>query len=221
MTQRETEDFLQCINSCSLNELKYTGSMYTWWNGRIDEGCIFKRLDRVLVNDRFLNLMPESEVHHLIRIGSDHAPLYVMCNTSQEKIVRPFKFLNFWTKYQDFKKIVEENWQIQVEGSPFNVVHIKLKKLKGILTQWNKETFGNVFRKIATLEDIIKEKEIQLEIAPTEENREELNRVNAELKRYLKLEEAIWKQNAGLKWFTDGERNTNSFMSMSRVEEKG
>lgn len=59
------------------------------------------------------------------------------------------------------------------------------------------------------MEDIIKEKKIQ--IAPTKENREELNRVNAELKIYLKLEEAIWKQKAGLKWFTDGKRNTKFF----------
>ncbi|KAG5632048.1 hypothetical protein H5410_003765 [Solanum commersonii] len=46
VTQYETIDFAHCINSCSLNELKFIGSKYTWWNGRIEEDCIFKRLDR-------------------------------------------------------------------------------------------------------------------------------------------------------------------------------
>ncbi|KAK6773704.1 hypothetical protein RDI58_028942 [Solanum bulbocastanum] len=47
VTQNKTTDFIQCINTCALNELKFIGSCYTWWNGRIEEDCIFKRLDRV------------------------------------------------------------------------------------------------------------------------------------------------------------------------------
>ncbi|KAH0673683.1 hypothetical protein KY284_006574 [Solanum tuberosum] len=33
----ETIDFEQCLNSYALEELKFTGSKYTWWNGRIGE----------------------------------------------------------------------------------------------------------------------------------------------------------------------------------------
>ncbi|KAG5591653.1 hypothetical protein H5410_042167 [Solanum commersonii] len=47
VTQSETHNFIQCVNSCALTELRYMGSTYTWWNGRIKEDCIFKRLDRV------------------------------------------------------------------------------------------------------------------------------------------------------------------------------
>jgi len=79
----------------------------------------------------------------------------------------PFKFLNFWTKHVDFKKIVEKNWRNQVEGSPFTILHTKMRRLKTVLTQWSKETFGKFFQKIATLEDVIKGKEVQLELAPT------------------------------------------------------
>lgn len=48
MTQKEIIDFAIYISSCALNKLKFTGSSYTWWNGRIEEDCVFKRLDRVL-----------------------------------------------------------------------------------------------------------------------------------------------------------------------------
>lgn len=60
-TQQEEVDFAQCINNCALTE-NFTGSNFTWWNGRINEGCILKRLDRILVNFDFLEIFPCTEV---------------------------------------------------------------------------------------------------------------------------------------------------------------
>ncbi|KAK4706969.1 hypothetical protein R3W88_033479 [Solanum pinnatisectum] len=40
--QQEVVDFVQCINNCALTEIQFSGSVYTWWNGRIEEECIFK-----------------------------------------------------------------------------------------------------------------------------------------------------------------------------------
>lgn len=53
-TQQEAMDFAQCMNSCGLNEIPFSGSKCTWWNGRINNTCIFKRLDRVFVNQDLL-----------------------------------------------------------------------------------------------------------------------------------------------------------------------
>ncbi|XP_059288673.1 uncharacterized protein LOC132042062 [Lycium ferocissimum] len=46
----EYEDFAFCMNSCELSEVEFKGSPFTWWNGRAGHDCIFKRLDRILVN---------------------------------------------------------------------------------------------------------------------------------------------------------------------------
>lgn len=43
------------------------------------------------------------------------------------------------------------------------------------------------------------------------ENRETLNRANAELRKLLFLEEEFWKQNVGMTYFSDGDRNTKFF----------
>ncbi|WMV59326.1 hypothetical protein MTR67_052711 [Solanum verrucosum] len=211
VSQQEIVDFAHCISACSLNELKFVRSCYTWWNGRIENDCIFKRLDRVLGNNEFMQLLPNSEVHHLIRQGSDHALLHVICNDSREHVVKQFRFLNFWAKHNDFMKVVEESWAEEIKGSPFFIVHSKLKKLKKVLSQWSKSTFGDFFQKIATLEDLVKAKEVQLEISPTEENRGILSKAEAELKRYRHIEEEYWRQKAGMKWFKDGDRNTKFF----------
>ncbi|WMV47208.1 hypothetical protein MTR67_040593, partial [Solanum verrucosum] len=131
VTQLETIDFSQCISSCALNELNFTGSSYTWWNRRIEVECIFKRLYKVFGNDEFMNLLPSSEVHHLIRQGSDHAHLHVICNTSHEHVIKPFRFLNFWTKHESFKSIITDVWkEDKINDRPFMLVYSKMKRVK-------------------------------------------------------------------------------------------
>ncbi|XP_049364733.1 uncharacterized protein LOC125829561 [Solanum verrucosum] len=39
------EDFAFCVNSCGLFDINFSSSPFTWWNGRVDEECIFKRAD--------------------------------------------------------------------------------------------------------------------------------------------------------------------------------
>lgn len=117
--QQEVTDFALFISNCSLMELKFTWSIYTWWNGKIKDECIFKRLDRLLVNTDFLDSIPSSEVHYLIRERSDHALLHLICNTEGELVKKPFQFLNFWTKHNNFKEVVRQHWVTDFVGSPF------------------------------------------------------------------------------------------------------
>ncbi|KAH0672993.1 hypothetical protein KY290_025274 [Solanum tuberosum] len=153
----EAIEFALCISSYALTEVKLSGSKYTWWNGRIDEACIFKRLDRILVNALFTEELPSSEVHHLIRHGSDHAHLHMICDIEDEPV----------TKHHQFKEVVQQHWRIEFVGSPLLEVHAKLKRVKRALAKWSRDVFGNIFQQIATVEDLIKVKETQLEILPT------------------------------------------------------
>ncbi|KAH0770267.1 hypothetical protein KY290_014248 [Solanum tuberosum] len=212
-TINEAIDFASFISRNALSEVHFSGSKYTWWNSRIEEACIFKRLDRILVNQEFLDVFPASEVHHLIRQGSDHAPLHLSCNSVEVPIIKPFRFMNFWSRHQQFKKIVEDSWKIDFVGNPFFEFHSKLKNVKKALSAWSKEIFGNVFQQIATLEDIIKVREAQLQIHPSADNRAALSKVEAGLKNYLRLEEEFWRQKAGMKWFKEGGMNTKIFHS--------
>lgn len=118
VTQEETIDTISCINAYYLNELKFTRTVTL----DIEEECIFKRLERVFGNNEFMNTLQRNEVHHLIREGSDHAPLHVSCNNVHEQINRPFKFLNLRIKNNEFVKVVVESWKKEEQGSPFSVV---------------------------------------------------------------------------------------------------
>lgn len=68
-----------------------------------------------------------------------------------------------------------------------------MKWVKMESSKWCKKTFRNVFQKIATLENVIKVKEIKIEIAPTKSYRLELHKKDAELKKYKRIEEEFWK----------------------------
>lgn len=109
-------NFNQCISACALSEIRCMGSRFTWWNGRVEEYYIFKRLDRVMCNQNFWDFLLNYLVTHLIRQGSDHALLHLVCNSKLEIVVKPFKFLNYYTKHSDFKKIIKDNWRVHFKG---------------------------------------------------------------------------------------------------------
>ncbi|XP_075076623.1 uncharacterized protein LOC142163253 [Nicotiana tabacum] len=131
------DDFAFFVNSCGLFDQGYKGSPFTWWNGRSNIECIFKRLDRILVNLPFQNMMLTIEVEHLISTGSDHAPLLITYGEQTTNFVKPFRFLNFWTKHDTF-------------------MEPKLKKVKATLSKLSRDTFGDIFKQLAILEDIVR-----------------------------------------------------------------
>lgn len=63
----------------------------------------------MLYNQAFGDLFPSSRVTHFIRQGSNHATLYLVCNSEVEAVMKPFKFLSFWIKHPKFKKLVSNN----------------------------------------------------------------------------------------------------------------
>lgn len=124
-------------------------------NERIESKCIFKELDRVLVNQEFLDALLSSKVSHLNRKESNCAPLLVQCNLELDNVRKPFKFLNFWVRHPQFKEKVRESWHIDFIGNPFTEVHAKLKSLKKSLMEWSKMTYDKFFERVAILEDMI------------------------------------------------------------------
>ncbi|XP_009759123.1 uncharacterized protein [Nicotiana sylvestris] len=143
----EVDDFRHYINTCNLTDLGFKGSIFTWWNERSEEDCIFKRLDRCFGNNELQQTFPGLE----------------------------------------------------------------LKNLKQALSTWSRATYGDIFQKISSLEEVVLVHERQFEVNPTQMNRQRLQQVQAEMIKYLALEEEFWRQKAGMLWFKDGDRNSKFF----------
>ncbi|KAK3229961.1 hypothetical protein Dsin_001842 [Dipteronia sinensis] len=54
------EEFNDCLQSLELDDLRFSGFLHTWCNKR-SNGCISKKLDRVLVNIDWLVKFENSE----------------------------------------------------------------------------------------------------------------------------------------------------------------
>ncbi|XP_070008698.1 uncharacterized protein [Nicotiana sylvestris] len=156
VTLNKVDHFRHCMNTCNLFDLGFKGSIYTWWNGRAEEDCIFKRLDKCMANIDFQQMFPRIEVTHLPKTGSDHCPMLLKCNLESTVVKKSFRFLNFWTKHSTFKDVVNENWNADFEANPFTLFNHKMKKVKKGLSQWSKSTYGDIFKKISSLEEVVK-----------------------------------------------------------------
>lgn len=151
--------------------MQLRGSPFTWWNGRTGNDCIFERLDRMLINIEWQNLFSYSEVDHLPRTGSDHAPMLLNCENRISSQQKPFRFLKFWTEHETFKDVVRLNWDPSISSNPFLDFKRKIKKVKRALSIWSKETFGNIFQQLIIREEIARIKEKLFEETPSCENR--------------------------------------------------
>ncbi|XP_060170505.1 uncharacterized protein LOC132601442 [Lycium barbarum] len=216
---QEYKDFACCVNSCELSEVNFKGSPFTWCNGRINGECIFKRLDRMLVNDLFQSWFGQIEVDHLSRTGSDHAPLLLSCTDQTQTFIKTFKFLKFWTEHADFPYVVRQHWQGD-SADVFLAFKKKLKSVQSALSQWSKHTFGDIFKLLSIREEKVRIKEDLFEEFPTEGNRMILRRAQAELKKYMHYKEEFWRQKAGFDCFAEGDRNTRFFHNIVKGRRK-
>ncbi|XP_059292187.1 uncharacterized protein LOC132045622 [Lycium ferocissimum] len=211
---QDYEDFAFCINSCELFKTSFKANPFTWWNGRAGDDCIFERLDRIVINLQLQQWFGHIEVEHLSSTGSDHAPLLVSLGKEAQNFIKPFRFLKFWTKHKDFMDTVKLNWPEESEGNPFLVFRQKNKQVKGALSSWSREAFGNILKQLIIREDIVRIKDQLFKEDPSVENRTVVQLAQAKMKKHLHYEEEFWRQKSGYTWFAEGDRSTGFFQNL-------
>ena len=70
-----TEEFNAGILEAGLIPLPMQGEWFTWHNCSTSMRSLWKRLDRMLINDRWLARFPSAYYHSLTPRTSDHSPL--------------------------------------------------------------------------------------------------------------------------------------------------
>ncbi|XP_015159877.1 uncharacterized protein [Solanum tuberosum] len=213
---RKSLEFIALIEACGLMDLGFSGQKFTWSNNRGIHSRVWKRLDRAMVNDSWLEHMPQTTIIHLPSVGSDHCPLLMEMNIRSEEHIKYFKFLNCWADQPNFLNIVQACWDREQEGNSMWKFHQKLKRLACTLSKWSKGEFGDIFAKVKEYENRVKNAEESFIQNNSEENRTALHAINAEYIRFLKLEDSILKQKTQLQWFKEGDCNSKYFHSLLR-----
>ncbi|XP_011083377.1 uncharacterized protein LOC105165918 [Sesamum indicum] len=125
------EEFNYCIQNAGLLPLPMQGEWYTWHNCSVNPRNLWKRLDRMLINDTWIARFPTSAYLSLTPRTSDHSPL-VLCGDRQQQLGGMFRFDNYLTRSPKFIPSVQNVWKHEVVRVPMYAVTRKLKALKPI-----------------------------------------------------------------------------------------
>lgn len=136
----EAEYFNDCINDMCLIELPLLDRNFTWSNRRASP--TLERLDRVFINLRWDELLPNTTLSSLTRATSDHVPLRIDISTTIPNS-HVFHFENYWVHSPGFFETMASAWTCRTGNSNaaaaiaanLKAVRPALKKLeKNILT---------------------------------------------------------------------------------------
>ncbi|XP_027169406.1 uncharacterized protein LOC113769130 [Coffea eugenioides] len=210
----EGSDFLNFMAVAGVSDAGFSGSRYTWCNNRLGTERIWKRLDRLLLCGRALELPYQIMVQHLGRDRSDHAPLLLSVGTRVDNKPRPFRFLNIWTTHPSLLGVIKDCWAHPVNGSSLQILVLKLRNVKNALKLWSRTIFRDIFEGARSAERVVTEAETAYDLDPTEQRRSELHHARARLHRALVVEEGFWRQKTWVRWLSDGDRNTKYFHSL-------
>ncbi|XP_057808850.1 uncharacterized protein LOC131023324 [Salvia miltiorrhiza] len=133
-SSRDIQVFDNFIRGNELEEIRLQGRKFTWYQ---PQGLCKTKLDRFMVNDKWVSIWPNSKARGLPRSVLDHCPILM-----ETKVVdwgpKPFRFINAWMNHPNFDKIVEDSWQKSgISGWSCFVFKEKLKRLKEDLKRWN------------------------------------------------------------------------------------
>ncbi|KAL4279049.1 hypothetical protein GQ457_03G029200 [Hibiscus cannabinus] len=193
--------FCEFMNESGLIDMGFSGACFTWSRGNLSQ-----RLDRCLCNVAWYNFFASSEVHHLLRLGSDHRPILLKSTSEHsERERRPFRYIVAWNDHEDFHRMLATNW------SPDKPFSENVSQFQDASRKWNREVFGHIeIRKrhiLARLKGI--EQALDLEANPYLEELEKA--LKKDLDIVLSQEESLWHQKARGNWIAKGDRNTRFF----------
>ncbi|XP_075088621.1 uncharacterized protein LOC142170629 [Nicotiana tabacum] len=73
------KDFRKCVGECNLQDLKSSGTFYTWNNKQEGQYRVYNRIDRVIVSIEWMVALPDSQVHFMSEGLFDHYPALINC----------------------------------------------------------------------------------------------------------------------------------------------
>ncbi|KAJ4834508.1 hypothetical protein Tsubulata_049656 [Turnera subulata] len=184
------------LNGLDLLDLGFSGPSFTWVRTVRGRRVQQRRLDRAVANSEWRVLFPEASVIHLTRTYSDHHPLLV--NLSGETTVpsvRPFRFEAIWLSHPSYGKVVMESWRHN--PSEFEQW---LTGVQATSQRFNKEVFGNLFRRKRHLLGRLGGIQAALAVAPSSALASLEAALLGEYRSVLAQEELFWYQKSRQQW---------------------
>ncbi|XP_026442625.1 uncharacterized protein LOC113342238 [Papaver somniferum] len=123
-----------------------------------------------------------------------------------------------WFLHGDFLRMVNESWNMLAHGSLDFIFSYKLKRLKGLIKDWNLMVFGNIHSRL-------KQDQLRFEVAAlrSDEDPNDITNLNLMKDAMSKLSETrlqhntMLKQKARNQWLVEGSSNSTFFHNNIRI----
>lgn len=192
--------FQQTLQNSNLMDMGFNEDPFTWSRGNTRN-----RLDRAICNLDWRIRFGSVEIYHLPNKKFDHAPLLLDFDLRrmENRRRRPFRFEAIWLSHPSFKQLVVDNWRNQLSNFPQ-----QLKEFQGVLMEWNKDVFGNVFHQKKILVRKLRDIDMRLYVGWSDQLLQLQKVIWEAYEDILPKEDILWFQKSRAKWIELGDRNT-------------
>ncbi|GKB02067.1 RNA-directed DNA polymerase, eukaryota, reverse transcriptase zinc-binding domain protein [Tanacetum coccineum] len=169
-------EFSDAINNLKIEYICSSGFHYTWTKSLKNPQCkTLKKLDRILINDEFLQRFQDAHGVFLPYMVSDHSPVVLHIKNGFQRKKSSFRFCNFVADKAEFIDLVKDAWSKDFSW----VSHV--------------------------LKDSLKSLQAEIDIKPHDERiRKEDIKVLNEYVEASKVEMKLLHQKAKIKWLNEG-----------------
>ncbi|KAL2235482.1 UNVERIFIED_CONTAM: hypothetical protein Sindi_1280400 [Sesamum indicum] len=204
------EEFNGCVQNAGSLPLPMQEEWYTWHNCSANPRNLWKRLDRMLINDRWTDQFPTSFYTSLNPRTSDHSPL-VLNGDSQQQYGGMFRFDNYLTRSPEFIPSVQQIWQHNIIGVPIYAVTRKLKALKPVFRE-HRRNKGDLSHNVQLAKGFLE----MAQLLVSSNRRDELylqleHCCRLVLAKAAKLEQMMLQQQAKMQWMKGGDQCSRVF----------
>ncbi|XP_074290547.1 uncharacterized protein LOC141617262 [Silene latifolia] len=215
ITSAEISPFQECVQHCGIEGLKAVGTFFTWTNKQEAKSRVYSRIDRVLINDEWLQLFPESFANFFPEGLYDHCPCIIQLDEDKRKRNVPFRYFNMWAKAPEFKHIVTKHWNVGIYGTPMYTAVKRMKAMKSDLKKLNRNNFHDNEKNAHIMLLSLHSLQAELRTQPQDVHLIEAERKAADGDRQLQeARNAFLLQKSKAQWLEEGDDNTTYFHSV-------
>jgi hypothetical protein len=210
------DSLINVMDHCNLIDLNSVGGKFTWHINCNNQRGISKKLDRGMANLDWRLSFPEAYLETLCRVSSDHNPILMRCGGLPiARGTRPFRFEAAWISHSDYEQLVKDAW---TRGRGLPILGLNTIREESII--FNKEVFGNIFKKKRSLENRLNCIQRTMERVDSTRLINLEYQLQQELDQVLYQEELLWYQKSREKWIKFGDKNTKFFHAQTIIRRK-